>query len=310
MNNTHPIVVVGSSVVDMVIQVDRIPNPGETVLGGEFSTNPGGKGANQAVAAAQAGGKVLFVARVGMDEFGTEAIASFKRHGVNAERVIRDKAAPTGVALIFVGRDGANSIAVAPGANSRLTPGDVKKAAKLIRSASILMMQLEVPLETVQLAARTGADAGVCVILNPAPARELPDALLKDLTILTPNEHEAELLTGVKVSNEAAAGRAADLLRARGVKTVVITLGSRGAFVADESGKKLVPGFKVKAVDTTGAGDIFNGALAVALAEGKALPAAVRFANAAAAISVTRLGTSVSAPKRREIERLLSSGGS
>jgi len=299
------IVVVGSSNTDMSIQLDRIPRPGETILGGEFTTAAGGKGANQAVGAARAGGHVTFVARVGRDMFGDQAIAGFKRDGICVEHVFRDKAAPSGVALIFVAKDGENSIAVAGGANAKLSPADVKKAAKAIRSAAVLVTQLETPLETVQAAAEIAAKAGVRVIINPAPARPLPDKLLKLVSILTPNETEAELLTGIKVTDEAAAAKAADKLRSRGVKTVILTLGPRGAFVADANGKQLVSGFKVKAVDTTAAGDIFNGSLAVALAEGKPLPAAVRFANAAAALSVTKLGAQPSAPARKEIEEFL-----
>lgn len=299
------IVVVGSSNTDMIIQLDRIPRPGETILGGEFSIAAGGKGANQAVGAARAGGNVTFVARVGQDMFGDQAIAGFKRDGICVNHVFRDKAAPSGVALIFVAKDGENSIAVAGGANAKLAPADVKKAAKAIRSAAVLVMQLETPLETVQAAAEIAAKAGVRVILNPAPAQPLPDKLLKLVSILTPNEHEAELLTGIKVTDKAAAAKAADKLRSRGAQTVILTLGPRGAFIASASGSELVPGFKVKAVDTTAAGDIFNGSLAVALAEGKPLPAAVRFANAAAALSVTKLGAQPSAPTRKEIEKFL-----
>ena len=299
------IVVVGSSNTDMIIQLDRIPRPGETILGGEFVTAAGGKGANQAVGAARAGGNVTFIARVGADIFGTQAVAGFRKDGINVSHVFRDAAAPSGVALIFVAKDGENSIAVAGGANGKLSPADVKQAAKAIGSAAVLVAQLETPLATVQAAADIAAKAGVRFILNPAPARPLPDALLKRVSILTPNETEAELLTGIKVTNEATAAKAAAKLRSRGVQTVILTLGSRGAFIADDKGKQLVPGFKVKAVDTTAAGDIFNGALAVALAEGKALPDAVRFSNAAAAISVTRLGAQPSAPKRTEIESFL-----
>jgi ribokinase len=299
------IVVVGSSNTDMIIQLDRIPRPGETILGGEFTTAAGGKGANQAVGAARAGGNVTFVARVGQDMFGNQAITGFKRDGICVDHVLRDKAAPSGVALIFVAKDGENSIAVAGGANAKLVPADVKKATRAIRSAAVLVMQLETPLETVQAAAEIAVKAGVRVILNPAPSQPLPDKLLKLVSILTPNEHEAELLTGIKVADEAAAAKATDKLRARGVQTVILTLGPRGAFIADANGKQLVPGFKVKAVDTTAAGDIFNGSLAVALAEGKPLPAAVRFANAAAALSVTKLGAQPSAPTRKEIEKFL-----
>ena len=232
-------------------------------------------------------------------------MAGFVKDGVNVKHVFRDKTNPSGVALIFVAKDGENSIAVAGGANARLSPVDVKEATAAFAGASILVMQLETPLETVQAAADLAAKNGVPVILNPAPAQPLPDKLLKQVSIITPNETEAELLTGIAVIDDASAAAAAAKLRARGVRTVIITLGARGAFVTTEGGEQLVPGFKVKAVDTTAAGDIFNGALAVALAEGKPLEQAVRFANAAAAISVTRLGAQPSAPTRREIERFL-----
>ncbi len=299
------IVVVGSSNTDMIIQLDRIPRPGETVLGGRFTTAAGGKGANQAVAAARAGGGVSFVARLGRDVFGDQALAGFRSAGICVDRIGRDPAAPSGVALIFVARDGENSIAVASGANGRLSPADVRKAAPAIRGAAVMLLQLETPLPAVAEAARLAAKAGVRVILNPAPARPLPDALLGRVSVLTPNETEAELLTGVKVNNPAAAARAAASLLGRGVKTVIVTLGARGALVATPDILQLVPGFKVKAVDTTAAGDIFNGALAVAMGEGRPLIEAARFANAAAALSVTRLGAQPSAPRRAEIEQLL-----
>jgi ribokinase len=302
---TPRILVVGSSNTDMIIKLDRIPRPGETILGGAFVTAAGGKGANQAVGAARAGGQVTFIARVGRDMFGDQAVAGFVKDGINVDYVTRDKTNPSGVALIFVAKDGENSIAVAGGANAKLSPADVRKAKAAFAGASVLVMQLETPLETVQAAADLAAKAGVRVILNPAPAQPLPDKLLNRVSILTPNETEAELLTGIGVKDDVSAAAAATKLRARGVRTVIITLGARGAFVATESGEQLVPGFKVKAVDTTAAGDIFNGALAVALAEGKPLELAVRLANAAAAISVTRLGAQPSAPTRREIERFL-----
>lgn len=302
---TPKIIVVGSSNTDMIIKLDRIPKPGETILGGEFVTAAGGKGANQAVGAARAGGQVTFIARVGEDMFGERAVAGFVQDGIDVRCVLRDKSAPSGVALIFVAKDGENSIAVAGGANARLSPADVRKAKSTFSDASILVMQLETPLPTVEAAARLGKWAGLRTILNPAPARELPGSLLKLISILTPNESEAELLTGIKVNNEATAAKAAAKLQRRGVPTVIVTLGAKGAYVAGKGVNQMVPGFKVKPVDTTAAGDVFNGALAVALAEGKPLAEAVRFANAAAAISVTRMGAQPSAPTRKEIERFL-----
>jgi ribokinase len=302
---TSRILVVGSSNTDMIIKLDRIPRPGETILGGAFVTAAGGKGANQAVGAARAGGQVTFIARVGKDMFGDQAVAGFVNDGINVDHVTRDQTNPSGVALIFVAKDGENSIAVAGGANAKLSPADVKQAKAAFAGASVLVMQLETPLETVQAAADLAAKAGVRVILNPAPAQPLPDKLLQQVSVLTPNETEAELLTGIAVNDDASAAAAAAKLRARGVQTVIITLGARGAFVATEKGDQLVPGFKVKAMDTTAAGDVFNGALAVALAEGQPLDLAVRFANAAAAISVTQLGAQPSAPTRPEIEKFL-----
>jgi ribokinase len=299
------IVVVGSSNTDMVIRVPRIPSAGETLLGGEFLTAAGGKGANQAVGAARVGGKVAFIARVGQDIFGDRAIAGLRRDGVDMSCVFRDRLAPSGVALILVAKDGENSIAVAGGANLRLSPADVKKSARFIRSAAVLIAQLETPLPTVTAAAELAVKAGVPVILNPAPARPLAISLLKLVSILTPNETEAELLTGIKVTDQAAAARACARLHSRGVPTVILTLGKRGAFLSDVNGQRLVPGFKVKTVDSTAAGDIFNGALSVGLAEGKTVLDAVRFANAAAALSVTRVGAQPSAPTRAEVEKFL-----
>ncbi|MCE0523545.1 MAG: ribokinase [Methylacidiphilales bacterium] len=299
------VVVVGSSNTDMIVRMDRIPRPGETILGGEFITAAGGKGANQAVGAARAGGQVTFIARVGNDMLGEQAIAGFVSEGINVDHVTRDPASPSGVALIFVGRDGENSIAVASGANRNLSPADVRKARGAFAGASVLVMQMETPLETLQAAADLAVEAGVKVILNPAPAGPLPDSLLRHVSVLTPNETEAELLTGIKVDTTVAAEQAAGNLIARGVETVVITLGARGALVATAKERRLVPGFKVEAIDTTAAGDTFNGALAVALAERQPLDDAVRFANAAGAIAVTRMGAQPSAPRREEIEKLV-----
>lgn len=303
------IIVIGSSNTDMIIRAERIPKPGETILGGRFLTAHGGKGANQAVAAARAGGEVTFVARVGSDVFGDQAIAAWLTDGLAVEHVSRDATAPSGVALIFVSKEGENSIAVAPGANGKLSVPDLHAAREAFATAKVCVMQLETPLATVEAGAKMAADHGLLVILNPAPARPLPVRLLKKISVLTPNESEAELLTGIPVSDVVSAKKAAAALLAKGVRTVVLTLGPRGALIADKDGFRMVPGFKVKAVDTTAAGDVFNGALAVAIAENQSLDAAVRFANAAAALSVTKAGAQPSAPSRRLIEKMMLSGG-
>jgi ribokinase len=300
------LVVVGSSNTDMIIRLDCLPRPGETVMGGEFAMAAGGKGANQAVGAARAGGDVTLVARVGRDVFAERAAAGWAADRIRAQFVVRDPVRPSGTALIFVAADGENSIAVASGANAALSPADVRKAGPAIAAARAVLLSLEIPLNTVLAAAALAAKRGVPVILNPAPARPLPGALLRMVSVLTPNETEAELLTGIPIDGDAAAGRAADRLLRRGVRrAVVITLGKRGAFVAGSGLRRRIAGFRVRAVDATAAGDIFNGALAVALAEGRDLEAAVRFANAAAALSVTRPGAQPSAPTRNEIDALL-----
>jgi ribokinase len=303
------ILVVGSSNTDMIIRVPRIPRPGETVLGGEFSMAPGGKGANQAVAAARAGGRVTLLARVGDDVFGERAIRNFETDGIDIRFIVRDGRAASGVALINVGPDGENSISVASGANALLSPDDVLRAEQAFTVADIVLMQLETPIETVQAAAEMASIRGIPAVLNPAPARPLDDKLLRSVTVLTPNESEAELLTGVRVASEAEAKKAAAQLRRRGPRLVIITRGKRGCYVAGDDFEGGVPAFKVRPIDTTAAGDVFNGALAVALAEEKLLREAVRFASAAAALSVTKLGAQPSASTRREIEEFLGLNG-
>ncbi|HZZ20989.1 MAG TPA: ribokinase [Opitutaceae bacterium] len=299
------ILVVGSSNTDMIVQLKRLPGPGETVINGIFSTAPGGKGANQAVGAARAGGSVTFIARVGSDDFGASALANLARDGIDVSNVVRDPKAPSGVAFIFVASGGENSIAVASGANDQLSVADVKRSSAVFRKSGIMLVQLETPLATVAAAVGLAAKSGATVILNPAPARALPASLLRKVSILTPNEHEAELLTGIKVTDGPSAAKAAEALLGMGVGTVIMTLGKRGAYIATGGLREWMQGFKVKAVDTTAAGDIFNGALAVALGEGLVLSDAVRFAQAAAAISVTSAGAQPSAPTRAEIERML-----
>lgn len=299
------IVVAGSSNTDMIVKVPRIPKPGETILGGSFSTAAGGKGANQAVAAARAGGEVAFIARIGDDMFGKQAYNGFKEDKLNVEFVKTDESEPSGVALIFVDEQGENSIAVASGANAMLTVQHINEAEKLIKAADILLMQLETPLETVRRAAEIAFGAGVNVILNPAPATPLDDSLLSNVTIITPNESEAELLTGIPVSDVNSARKASLALIERGLEVVIITMGSKGALINTSEGSQLIAGFRVNAVDATAAGDVFNGSLAVAIAEGKTLEESVRFANAAAALSVIKLGAQPSVPRRDEIERFL-----
>jgi ribokinase len=290
------IVVVGSSNTDMVITGPRIPGPGETVLGGSFVVAPGGKGANQAVAAARLGARVTFVARIGTDMFGEEALAHYENDGIDTAYVVRDPDAPSGIAMIMVDAGGENAIAVASGANMRLTPGDVDRAKAAIMAADVVVLQLEVPYETVQHTASLAAGAGVPVVLNPAPARPLDEALLRHVAYLTPNESEAALLTGIAVVDDATADRAAGALLAAGAGTVVITLGARGAWWKnrDESGR--IPAPRVQAVDTTAAGDAFNGGLAVAVARGMVLHEAIRFANTVGALAVTKLGAQPSLP--------------
>jgi ribokinase len=299
------IVVIGSSNTDMVIKVPRLPKTGETILGGKFYTAAGGRGANQAVSAARAGGDVTFVARVGNDMFGDRAIESFKTEGINTDHIVKDNDLPSGVAEIFIDDNGHNLVAVASGANMNLSVYDIINAKQAIMEADIILMQLEVPLKTLEYAAKLAEDAGKRFILNPAPAMQLPISLLKKISVLTPNEKESELLTGIRVEDEDSAEDAGRILLSKGVAKVIITLGSLGALVLDSSGSELVTGFKINPVDTTAAGDIFNGALAVAIAESKNIFEAVKFANAAAALSVARMGAQSSAPNRDEILKVM-----
>ena len=295
------ILVIGSSNTDMVIKTEKLPSPGETVLGGTFFMNPGGKGANQAVAAARLGGRVTFVTKVGNDLFGNQTIGVLKKEGIDTHNVVKDKNLPSGVALITVNVSGENNIVVAPGSNGNLLAEDIPANHFAPGSFKILLLQLEIPIMTVEYAALTAAENGIKVILNPAPAQKLHDYLLKHTWLVTPDETEAGILTGIKVHNESSADNAATAFQKKGVKNVIITLGEKGAYVKSEEFTGMIPGIKVNAVDTTAAGDVFNGALAVALAEGAGLKDAVMFANKAAAISVTRLGAQASAPYRNEL---------
>lgn len=295
------IAVIGSSNTDMVIKTERLPAPGETILGGNFFMNAGGKGANQAVAAARLGGNVAFVAKVGSDVFGSQAIELFKKENINTEYVFIDDKNASGIALINVDANGENCIAVAPGANGNLLVNDLLHATPVLNEAEIILMQLEIPIETIEYVAAFNRQHNKTVILNPAPACKLSDELLSNISIITPNEKEAEMLSGVTINNIHAAEQAAKVLSAKGIATVIITMGEKGALLYADDEFNLIETIKVKAVDTTAAGDVFNGALAVALSEKINLIEAVKFANRAAAISVTRLGAQASAPYRNEI---------
>lgn len=295
------IVVLGSTNTDMVIAGKKIPVPGETISGGKFLMNPGGKGANQAVAVARLSAKkgaCQFIAKVGNDLFGRETALRMKKDGIDA-RMIVDKKEPSGTALILVAPNGQNVISVALGANGTLSPKDIAPCRKDIEGASALLMQLETPIKTVVAAAKWAHAKGVPVILNPAPAAKLPTELYKCLDWITPNETEAELLTGVKVTDAKSAQKAVEVFLKRGVKHVVITMGSKGAYCGNC--RKLYPCKRVKAVDCVAAGDTFNGAFVVALAEGKCCEDAIAFAQKASAISVTRPGAQSSVPFRKEV---------
>jgi ribokinase len=295
------IVIIGSSNMDMVVKTDHIPIPGETVLSGSFMMNPGGKGANQAVAVARLGGQAVFICKLGNDVFGKQFSYLFNDEHIDTSFILSDENLPSGVALITVDASGENSIVVASGANAHLRVADITPALEEIAQASILLVQLEIPMDTVNFAIGYASSKGVKVILNPAPANILSPELLKQVDILTPNKTEASMLSGIKVSNMETAKKAARIIREQGVKNVVVTMGSQGAVVCQQGGSVVLPAPKMETVDTTAAGDVFNGALAVALSEGKDLEAAVAFACEAAAISVTRLGAQSSIPYRNEV---------
>ena len=303
MANKPRIVVVGSVNTDMVVKGKRLPGPGETVSGGTFLMAGGGKGANQAVAAARLGAEVTLIAKVGKDTLGDQAIANFRREGILTDCILRSDNDATGVALILVDDAGENLISVASGANHALTPEEINRQADCIRGADVLVLQLETPLDTVARAAKIAADAGVPVILNPAPASPLPEKLLACVSYLTPIETESELLTGIAVRNGDAARETAERLLGAGVKHVIVTLGAKGAQITASTGTTLVPSMSVDAVDTTAAGDAINGGLACALAGGMPLEKAVRQACLVGALSATRLGAQPSLPTEKEFQQ-------
>ena len=300
-NDSASILVIGSSNTDMVVKSDRIPLAGETILGGDFFMNPGGKGANQAVAAARLGGKVAFIARVGSDIFGERAIAHFSQEGIDTRTIITDPVHASGVALITVDEAGENCIVVAPGANAFLSREDILLHTNKIVDAEIILLQLEIPTETVNEVMAIARVNDKKVILNPAPVCSLPEESFTGLFLLTPNRLEAEMITGIKIESLSDCENAAEFFKSKGVRNSIITLGEKGAYVNSKTFTGYIPPVKVQTIDTTAAGDVFTAAVAVALAEDQSMEAAVRFAAKAAAIAVGRQGAQASAPYRREV---------
>ncbi len=303
MDTKKRVVVVGSYNTDLTIKTSRIPSPGETIIGGIFSEGGGGKGANQAVAAARAGAQVSFIARVGNDALGKEGIQHLKNEGIDTRFLVCDNDVSTGVAFIVVDERGENSIVVASGANARLNDSDINAATEVIAAANVLLVQLESPIEAVRSSIALARRTGTLVILNPAPAQPLDKQFLQEIDIITPNAVEAEMITGITVTGEESLRMISDKFRELGVKNTVITLGSKGVYLGTQTQHEKIPAKKVHAVDSTGAGDVFSGALAAFLSEGIPLERAALMANISASISVTRMGAQNSAPIREEIDR-------
>jgi ribokinase len=295
------IIIVGSMNMDMMVKTEHIPRPGETIMGTDFLMNPGGKGANQAVAVARLSGNAKFIGKIGNDLFGRQASQLFREEGIDTSGLTSDANQPSGIALITVDKDGENSIVVAPGANSSLNLADVETHIYNTSQASVMLIQLEIPINTVKHAIKVAKQSNIKVILNPAPAQHLEDELLKMVDIITPNETEAEFLTGFSVFDIESAKKAAQDISSKGIGSVIMTLGQKGALVYENEIFHHITAPVVLAVDTTAAGDVFNGALAVGITEGKTILQAVEFACRAAAISVTRLGAQSSIPYRNEM---------
>ncbi|MCZ4059749.1 ribokinase [Pantoea sp. LMR881] len=302
MSKNAKLTVLGSINADHILNLAHFPRPGETVIGKQYQIAFGGKGANQAVAAGRAGADIAFIACVGADDMGERIRQQLAQDNIDVTSVERIENESTGVAMIFVNGEGENNIGIYPGANASLTVDYVERHQQLIADADALLMQLESPLESVLAAAKIARRHQTQVILNPAPATKLSDALLSRVDIITPNETEAEILTGIAVNSDEDAARAAEVLHAKGIATVLITLGRRGVWLSEQGQGQRIAGFSVKAVDTIAAGDTFNGAFITARLEGKAIDDAVRFAHAAAAIAVTRPGAQPSVPWRAEID--------
>jgi len=299
------ITVIGSSNTDLVAKVPKLPSPGETVMGTDFIIAPGGKGANQAVATARIGGDVTFVAKIGIDDNGNRSLENFKKDGINTDFVFQTDEAPSGVALIFVDKNGENMLVPVPGSNGKLCPNDIDKARIAIEKADIVVLQLEIPLETVEYAIKIAYKANVPIVLNPAPARKLEPDLIKMVSYITPNETEAEILTDIKVVDDHTVEKSGKKLLEFGANTAIITLGKRGAMVVTNNSSELVPAFAVKAVDATAAGDAFTGGFAYAIATGKDVISSARFGNAVAGLTVTKMGAQPSMPTKDELEDFL-----
>lgn len=295
------ITVIGSCNTDMVVKSNKLPLPGETIVGGSFFMNAGGKGANQAVATARLGVPTVFITKTGNDMFGRQSLSLFEKEGINVDYIVSDMNNPSGVALIMVDERGENSIVVAPGANAQLSEEDILRAKAEIATSEVLLMQLEIPMKTVEEAANIAYSNGVKVVLNPAPAQIISTELLKKLYLITPNRGEAELLTGIKIVDWNSAKEAAKVIADKGVDHVIITLGPKGSLIYSEGVYTVIDIYKVKTIDTTGAGDTFNGALCVGLLDGLCLIDAAKFASKAAAIAVTKLGAQTSIPTKEEV---------
>lgn len=299
------IVIIGSSNTDLVVRTHKIPSPGETVIGEDYFVNPGGKGANQAVTVAKLGGNASFIARVGDDEYGRMSLEGYKAAGLDVSHVAIDHSAHSGVAMIVVDDNAENAITVSSGANYNMCKEDIDKAEALLESADFLLMQLEIPMPIVEYAAGKACAKGVKVILNPAPGTKISESLLSKLYIIVPNETECEILTGIRITDQESKMRAAEKLLRAGIKNVILTIGSKGSCLVNSEGCVHVPAIPQKAVDTTAAGDVYCGALCVALSEGKSISDAMLFATAASSISVMRKGAQPSIPTREEVLDLI-----
>lgn len=296
------VAVVGSTNIDLVVRTPRFPKAGETVKGSDFRIFHGGKGANQTVAASRLGVQVNFITKIGSDDFGKNALKNFQKEGIKSDYIIIDETFPTGVAFIEVDDEGQNRIIISPGANNNLKIDDITPIQHAIEEAGVVLVQLEIPLETVGYVMELAVRAGALVILNPAPAEQIPVQFFKDISIITPNESEAALLTQLDSDQQNAIY---DFFRARGVQNLIITRGEKGACFITDTERGDVPGFHVRPIDTTAAGDAFNAGLAVAMSEDYSIRDAVRFANAVGALSVTTMGAQTSMPRREDVEKFL-----